>query len=104
MITHMGATLAMFYNKRIANEYALPDLYQLVRDAHRTSAIIEALSYEGYIYLRPKYYETMLQNKFLRDQESIEMLDEYVFTNIGYSLDKSFSSVSTVRKTIISGN
>ena len=104
MITHMGATLAMFYNKRIANEYALPDLYQLVKDADRTSAIIEALSYEGYIYLRPKYYETMLQNKFLRDQESIEMPDEYVFTNIGYSLDKNFSSVSTVRKTIISGN
>ena len=46
----------------------------------------------------------MLQNKFLRVQESIKMPDEYVFTNFGYSLDKNFSSVSTVRKTIISGN
>ncbi len=70
-------------------------------DVERTSAVIEAMSYEGYTYLKPKYYETMLQNKFLRDEESIEMLDEYVYTNIGYSLDGVFDSVRAARKSII---
>ena len=73
-------------------------------DADRTSAIIEALSYEGYVYLKPKYYETMLQNKYLRDEESVEMLDEYIYTNIGFSPSTGSSTLSSVTISLVTGD
>ena len=65
-------------------------------DLERTSVILEALAYESYSYLRPLYYETMLQSKYLRDNESIEMLDDYIYTNIGFA--PSYGSTSLYSK------
>ena len=73
-------------------------------DTERTSVIVEALAYEGYSYLRPLYYETMLQNKYLRDEESIEMLDEYIYTNIGFSPSTGSSTLSSVTKSLVTGD
>lgn len=73
-------------------------------DNERTSIIVEALAYEGYSYLRPLYYETMLQNKYLRDEESIEMLDEYIYTNIGFSPSTGSSTLSSVTKSLVTGD
>lgn len=50
-------------------------------DLERTGIILEALSYGGYKTVIPSYYNTMLKNKLMRDEESIEMLDEYIFPN-----------------------
>ena len=44
-------------------------------DPERTGIILEALTAESYYTLRPTYYETSLKTKFLRDDESEEMLD-----------------------------
>jgi len=44
-------------------------------DPERTGIILEALTAESYYTLRPAYYETSLKTKFLRDNESEEMLD-----------------------------
>ncbi|MHC1696260.1 MAG: hypothetical protein AB9835_13535 [Eubacteriales bacterium] len=44
-------------------------------DPGRTGIIVEALSAESYRYLAPAYYEIALGNKYLRDEESVEMLD-----------------------------
>lgn len=75
-----------------------------VTDISRTSAIIEALAYEGYSYLRPLYYETMLQNKYMRDEESIEMLDEYIYPNIGYIPTTGSRTIENLNTSILSGN
>jgi ABC-type glycerol-3-phosphate transport system substrate-binding protein len=44
-------------------------------DPERTSVILEALSAESKYTLRPAYYETVLTRKYMRDEESEEMLD-----------------------------
>ncbi len=69
-------------------------------DLERTSVILEALCYEGYSYLRPIYYDTMLKNKYMRDDESIEMLDSYIYPNIGYTLKSGSDTLSQVMGTI----
>ena len=73
-------------------------------DIDRTSIIIEALAYEGYTYLRPLYYETMLQSKYLRDEESIEMLDEYIYTNIGFNVNTGSTKLTEVVNSVIKGS
>ena len=50
-------------------------------DLDRTGVILESLSYEGYKSVISAYYDTMLKNKLMRDEDSIEMLDEYIFPN-----------------------
>jgi len=47
----------------------------MTSDAERTGIILEALTGESYYTLRSAYYETSLKTKFLRDDESEEMLD-----------------------------
>ncbi|MCL1794239.1 MAG: hypothetical protein FWG34_10240 [Oscillospiraceae bacterium] len=44
-------------------------------EPERTGIILEALTAESYYTLRPTYYEISLKTKFLRDNESEEMLD-----------------------------
>jgi hypothetical protein len=45
------------------------------RDLDRTSVIIEAMSAEGWKKVFPAYFEISMKNKFLADEESIEILD-----------------------------
>ena len=52
-----------------------------VQDLDRTGVILESLSYEGYKSVISAYYDTMLKNKLMRDEDSIEMLDKYIFPN-----------------------
>ena len=44
-------------------------------DPERTSVILEAMSYEGWKTVIPAFYETALQGKYARDDESVMMLD-----------------------------
>lgn len=55
-------------------------------DAEWAAYIIEAMAYGGRKYITPAYYETTLKSRDLRDAESEEMLDNYVFANIVYDL------------------
>lgn len=90
--------------------FITPDITKLIvipvtaSDLDRTAVIVEALAYEGYSYLRPYYYETMLQSKYLRDEESIEMLDEYIYTNIGFSVVTGSSKLTEVVNSVIKGS
>ena len=56
----------------------------ITEDPARTGNIFEALSYYGYTDLRPQYYESMMYFKYLRDSESVEMLDQYMIPNLTY--------------------
>lgn len=44
-------------------------------DPERTSAILEALAFEGWKTVIPAYYDVALSVKFARDEESVQMLD-----------------------------
>lgn len=55
-------------------------------DKERTGAILEWLSYKGSEEVIPKFYETMIQTKYLRDEESVEMMDEYIASNLIYNI------------------
>ncbi|MBE6613021.1 MAG: extracellular solute-binding protein [Ruminococcaceae bacterium] len=69
-----------YYNMSDAGKYLV--VPKTAPDAARTGFILEALSYEGSVSVIPAYYDTMLKNKLMRDEESIEMLDEYIFPNV----------------------
>ncbi|MDD4773216.1 MAG: hypothetical protein PHZ09_06375 [Eubacteriales bacterium] len=46
-----------------------------VSEPERTSAVLEALYYYGYKYVRTAYYDVALTGKHIRDGDSAEMLD-----------------------------
>jgi len=69
-----------YYNMSDAGKYLV--IPKTAPDTARTGFILEALSFEGHVSVIPSYYETMLKNKLMRDEESIEMLDEYIFPNV----------------------
>lgn len=52
-------------------------------DIERSSIILEALNIESYRLIIPSYYDTVLQGKLARDDESKEMLD-LIFENIEF--------------------
>ena len=55
-----------------------------------SSFILEAMAAKSRELLRPAYYEVALSMKYLRDRESIEMLD-LVIDNRSYELEHAFS-------------
>ncbi len=94
------------------NSFVVP---VVASDPERTSAVLEALSYEGYKSVLPVYYDVVLTTKFTRDEDSAAMLDivragrvfdigyfynntyfKSPFNSVGYNLfklsDHSFSS------------
>lgn len=54
-------------------------------DTERTGIILEAFASESYYTLRPAYYETTLVGKYIRDDESVAMLD-IILANRVYDL------------------
>lgn len=88
METDFGVLPAPKYDESQENYYNISDagkylvIPKTAPNAARTGFILEALSYQGYVSVIPSYYETMLKNKLMRDEESIEMLDEYIFPNV----------------------
>ena len=69
-----------------------------------SSFILEAMSAKSREVLRPAYYETALSMKYLRDKESIEMLD-LVIDNRAYELEHvfSFGSSNAVSSIVLNG-
>ena len=63
-------------------------------DPAESGFILEAMAAKSREILRPAYYETALSLKYLRDEESIEMLD-LVIDNRAYELEQAFNFGST---------
>ena len=57
------------------DNYSVLGVPVTVSDLEMVSIIAEALNIESYKTLYPTYYEQALQDKFARDDESIEMID-----------------------------
>jgi hypothetical protein len=66
--------------------------------------LLEALSAKSREILRPAYYEVALSMKYLRDQESVEMLD-LIIGNRAYELEHAFSfgASSAVEGIVLNG-
>lgn len=60
-------------------------------DTERTGIITEALAAYTYKIVTPVYYEVALTSKYLRDEESVAMLD-YIFNGILYDFGYIFDS------------
>ncbi len=45
------------------------------QDIDRTGRVLEDMTYYSYIYVRPAYIETAIKGKYLRDEDSAEMVD-----------------------------
>lgn len=60
-------------------------------DLERTGIITEAMAAYTYKIVTPAYYEVALTSKYLRDEESVEMLD-YIFDGILYDFGYIFDS------------
>lgn len=56
-----------------------------IEDATRAGGIVEELAYEGKRVLTPAYYEQTLVGQYVRDEESIEMLD-IIFASAMYDI------------------
>ena len=56
----------------------------------RTGIILEALAAESRYTVREAYYDVSIEGKFLRDEESIEMLDMILATRV-FDLGKAFN-------------
>ncbi len=69
-----------------------------------SSFILEAMAAKSREVLRPAYYEVALSMKYLRDKESIEMLD-LVIDNRSYELEHAFSfgSSTAVQNIVLNG-
>ena len=50
------------------------------QETEAISAIVEAMSAEGYKYIKPAYYELALGGRYSKDPDSVEMLD-IIFQN-----------------------
>ncbi|MFA6948263.1 MAG: extracellular solute-binding protein [Eubacteriales bacterium] len=74
-------------------------------DIERTGIILEALAAKSMEVLRPAYYDSALQGKYLRDEESVEMLDivigERVY-DLGLAFD--FGEISGILQAVMSKN
>lgn len=79
-------TISQYYSLADAGElaYALP---KTAENIEFTSIITEALAAEGYKHILPQYFESCLQSKYARDEESADMLElilETRFFDYGY--------------------
>lgn len=77
-----------------------------VSDKNMVGALLEYLSYQGSEVVIPKFYETMIQTKYLRDTESVEMLDKYVSPNLVYNIGTDIlgQELGGINKLPMSGN
>lgn len=63
--------------------------------AQFSAYILDAMAFGGRKHITPAYYETTLKYRDLRDAESEEMLDDYIFNNIVYDLGVAYNFGST---------
>ena len=76
-----------------------------VRDDERVGAILEAMAYSGYKYVRPAYCEQTLQTRFATDPDCAEMLN-LIFDNRVISFAYLYSDIQSdlIAKTVVNKN
>jgi hypothetical protein len=96
--TEFGVIPFPKFNETQENYYAYADAHCMNhiiipstnQNLEKTGQILEILNAESYYTVRPAYYEKSLQGKFMRDEESSEMLD-IILSNKLISLDETYN-------------
>jgi hypothetical protein len=86
------------YDEKQDNYFSLVNPYtgvllgvpKSVQDVEKASIILEALAAESKYTLQPAYYDVVLQRKYVRDEESGEMLD-IIFSSRVYDIGGVYS-------------
>ena len=76
-------------------------------DPERTGAIWEALAYYSYLYIRPAFFDIVLENKAVRDEESyrmITLMHENKTFDFGFNFDASGSIYGTLGAIVLNNN
>ena len=76
-------------------------------DPERTGAIWEALAYYSYLYIRPAFFDIVLENKAVRDEESyrmITLMHENKTFDFGFNFDSSGSIYGTLGAIVLNNN
>ncbi|MDD4774167.1 MAG: hypothetical protein PHZ09_11305 [Eubacteriales bacterium] len=74
-----------------------------ISNRERAGVILEAMTARSRQLLRPAYYDIALNGKYLRDEESIEMLDIIISERVyDLGLAYGFGGVNTVVETLVS--
>jgi len=60
------------------------------RDPERTALIMEALTAVSQDIIKPAFYENIIYVKSIRDEESLDMLENYIIPNKTYDLGLIF--------------
>jgi len=73
-------------------------------DPEFSAFMTEVMACEAKNYITDAYYETILKSRDLKDEESEEMLDKYIFNNVVYDLGiiYNFGNVSSMFNTLMS--
>ena len=58
----------------------------------KCAAALEALAYHSYLLVRPAYYETVLSERYMKDPESVEMLD-LIFDTLDFDFASCWSDI-----------
>lgn len=76
-----------------------------ITDLTRCSVILEALAAKSMQQLRPAYYDIALNGKYLRDEESIEMLDIIISERVyDLGLAYGFGGIADIVQSLVSKN
>ncbi len=61
-------------------------------DADLVGMVTEWLAYYSYKIMRPAFYDSLLSVKFAQDEETVRILNDYIFANIRYDPGMNFKS------------
>lgn len=75
-----------------------------IKDPERTSAIAEAMAYQSYKLLRPAFFDIVLENKAVRDENSykiLQMMQENKVFDFGFNFDTSGLGYGMITNVVI---
>ena len=85
LMTEEQDTYYTYCSARMAYGVVIPTS-RVEEEAEYSAFMLELMAFGGMKHITPAYYETTLKYRDLRDDESAEMLDNYIFKNVVYDL------------------
>lgn len=79
------------YHSYLHDAFSVVMVPKSCSEPEMTAAVMQALAVESHNTVMPAYYEVVLTNKYMRDQQSVTMLD-IIFQNVAFDTGWLFSS------------
>ncbi len=89
------------YHSYLHDAFSLVLVPNSCSDPEMTAAVMQAMAVESHNNVMPAYYEVVLTTKYMRDQQSVKMLD-IIFQNVAFDTGWLFSDyISYLPQTIL---